>query len=182
MTKVQRLTLVRVLVLLFVIALTLLLYLYRDRFQGLEAYGYPGIFLISIISNASLILPVPGILFTSAMGAIFNPFWVAVAAGSGAALGELSGYLAGFSGQAVVEKAGIYTKLENWMRKYGDITVLVLAFVPNPLFDMAGIIAGGLKLPVYRFLIWCWLGKVLKMMVFAYGGATILKGLFGLFP
>ena len=39
------------------------------------------------------------------MGAIFNPIGVAVAAGLGAAIGELSGYLAGFSGQGVVERA-----------------------------------------------------------------------------
>jgi membrane protein YqaA with SNARE-associated domain len=177
MSKIQRSTLARVLVLLFVIGLTVLLYVFRDHIKDLEAYGYPGIFLVSILSNASLILPVPGIIFTSAMGAVFNPFWVAIAAGSGAALGEISGYLAGFSGQTVVERAGLYTKMETWMRKYGDVTVLVLAFIPNPLFDMAGIIAGALKMPLYRFLGWCWLGKILKMMVFAYGGATIFREL-----
>ena len=93
-----KLTFVRVLVLLAVITLTIFLILNRDRVQELEALGYPGIFLISLFSNATLILPVPGVLFTSAMGAVFNPYWVALAAGCGAALGELTGYVAGFSG------------------------------------------------------------------------------------
>ncbi len=164
---------VSILALVFVIALSILLFVFRSRIHELEALGYPGIFLVSLLSNASLILPVPGVLFTSAMGAIFNPFWVAIAAGVGSALGELSGYLAGYSGQKVVTRTQLHEQLENWMRRYGDVTVLVLAIVPNPLFDVAGILAGGLKMPLWRFLLWCWLGKTIKMLLFAYGGDVL---------
>ncbi len=122
-------------------------------------------------------IPLPGVMFTSAMGAVFNPFWVAIAAGAGAAFGELSGYPAGFSGQGIIEKKKNYDKVLAWMKKYGDITILVLAFIPNPLFDMAGLIAGVLKMPVWKFLAYCIVGKILKMMVFAYVG----EGLFSLF-
>jgi membrane protein DedA with SNARE-associated domain len=163
----------RIAALIFVLGLTVAIFLNRDLVAQLEVLGYPGIFAASLLSNASLILPVPGILITSAMGAVFNPLWVAVAAGSGAAIGELSGYLAGFSGQSVVEKTKWHAKLEKLMTRYGDLTVFVLAFIPNPLFDVAGIMAGALKLPVYRFLLFCWLGKVLKMLIFAYGGFYI---------
>lgn len=169
-----RLNVVRVLVLLVVVALTVLLYLNRDRVQELEALGYPGIFLLSLLSNATLILPVPGVLFTSAMGAVFNPFWVALAAGAGATIGELSGYLAGFSGQAVIENRKWYDRVTGWMKKYGNITILVLAFVPNPVFDIAGMVAGALRMPLWRYLLFSWLGKTAKMMLFAYGGATIM--------
>jgi uncharacterized membrane protein YdjX (TVP38/TMEM64 family) len=86
-----KLTVVRVLVILAVIALTVFLFLNRDRVQELEALGYPGIFLISLLSNATLVLPVPGVLFTSAMGAVFSPYLVAIAAGTGATLGEITG-------------------------------------------------------------------------------------------
>ncbi len=159
--------------LVFVIGLTVTLFLLRDKIPDLEAYGYPGIFVLSIIANSTVILPLPGVLITSAMGVVFNPFWVAVAAGSGAALGELTGYLAGFSGRAVVENKSWHDRVVKWMKKFGDPTILVLAFIPNPAFDIAGITAGMLKLPVWRFLIWCVLGKILKMLLFAYGGATI---------
>jgi uncharacterized membrane protein YdjX (TVP38/TMEM64 family) len=175
MNRDQRLKLARILALVFVIALTIILYLNRSRVRELEALGYPGIFLLSLLANATLILPVPGVLFTSAMGAVFNPLWVAIAAGSGAALGEISGYLAGFSGQGIVERTKWSDRFEAWMRKYGSITILVLSFVPNPVFDIAGITAGALKMPIHKFVIWCWLGKVLKMMLFAYGGSAILN-------
>ncbi|MFN7036694.1 MAG: VTT domain-containing protein [Bellilinea sp.] len=178
MNKQTRLKIARILALIFVVGLTILLYLNREKVRELEALGYPGIFLVSLLANATLILPVPGVLFTSAMGAVFNPFWVAVAAGTGAALGELSGYLAGFSGQGIVEKTQWSDRFELWMRKYGPITILVLSFVPNPLFDVAGITAGILKMPLWQFLLFSWIGKVLKMLLFSYGGSFVLN----LFP
>jgi uncharacterized membrane protein YdjX (TVP38/TMEM64 family) len=173
----RTLNIIRVIVLLAVIALTVVLVINRERIQGLQAYGYPGIFLISILANATILVPVPGVVFTSAMGAVFNPFWVAVAAGTGAAIGELSGYMAGFSGQAVVENAARYDRVVGWMQKYGDITILVLAFIPNPLFDLAGMLAGVLKMPVWKFLIYCVIGKILKMMIFAYAGGWVITTL-----
>jgi membrane protein YqaA with SNARE-associated domain len=170
----RRTTILRVVALVFVIGLSVGVYLMRDRVRDLEEFGYAGVFLISLVSSATIILPVPGVLVTSMMGAVFNPFWVAIAAGIGAALGELSGYLAGFSGQGVAQKAEIYQKLENWMRRFGPVTVLVLGFIPNPLFDMAGMVAGALKMPLWKFLLFCTIGKIGKMMLFAYGGDTVM--------
>jgi membrane protein YqaA with SNARE-associated domain len=175
MNSKLRLNLLRALILIGVIALTVYLISIRDQIKLLGSYGYPGIFLVSILANATIIVPVPGILLTSAMGAVFNPFWVAVAAGLGAALGELSGYLAGFSGQGVIENAKQYERMTNWMKKYGDITILVLAFIPNPLFDGAGMIAGALKMNPGKFLFYCAIGKILKMMVFAYTGSSLFN-------
>ena len=169
----QRLKIIRWLVFLFVIGLTVFIFIKSEKIQHLEAYGYPGIFIVSILSNATVIIPVPGVILTSAMGAVLNPVYVALAAGAGAAIGELSGYLAGFSGQGVVENRDWYLKVENWMKKYGDITILILAFIPNPLFDMAGISAGVLKMPIGRFIVMCFIGKVLKMLLFAFSGAMI---------
>jgi uncharacterized membrane protein YdjX (TVP38/TMEM64 family) len=168
-------TLSRLLALAFVVLLTVVLVLNRDQVSKLEGIGYPGIFLASLLANATLILPVPGVLITASMGAVFNPFWVAIAAGTGATLGEITGYLAGYSGQAVVERKDLYEKMVRWMKRYGDVTILVLAFIPNPAFDLAGIAAGVLRMPLYRFLFWCCLGKILKMMLFAYGGLALGK-------
>lgn len=170
----RTLNIIRVIVLLAVIALTVFLVIIRDEIQALKGYGYPGIFLFSILANATIFVPVPGVMFTSAMGAVFNPLFVSIAAGAGAALGELSGYLAGFSGQAVVEGSERYQRVVRWMEKYGDITILVLAFIPNPLFDLAGIIAGILKMPIWKFLIYCAIGKILKMIIFAYAGNWVM--------
>lgn len=165
----------RFFILFLVLALSIILFKYRDDVQKIAHLGYGGIFLLSIFTNATLILPLPGVVITSAMGAVFNPFWVAIAAGTGAALGETTGYLAGFSGQIIVDRKEWYETLTSWMRKYGSLTILVMAIIPNPFFDLAGMAAGMLKLPFYRFLFWCCLGKIIKMLLFAYTGASIFK-------
>jgi uncharacterized membrane protein YdjX (TVP38/TMEM64 family) len=173
MNDKRRLTILRILTLAGVVALIAVLFLFRDQVRKLEEYGYVGIFLISIAANATIIIPLPGVAFTTAMGAIFNPVGVAVAAGLGAAIGELSGYLAGFSGQGVVEKAVLYQRLTSWMREHQNLAyvmIVVLAFVPNPLFDLAGMASGALKLPIWKFLLACAIGKILKMLMFAYAG------------
>jgi uncharacterized membrane protein YdjX (TVP38/TMEM64 family) len=177
----QTLNIIRAIILIGVIALTIILVINREKIQELKTYGYPGIFLFSILANATILVPMPGVVFTSAMGAVFNPFFVSIAAGAGAALGELSGYLAGFSGRAVVEGSERYQHVVRWMEKYGDITILALAFIPNPLFDLAGIIAGILKMPVWKFLIYCVIGKIIKMMMFAYSGYWVINFIDGFF-
>ena len=175
MNSEKKRTILRTLLLCIVIAVTTLLFVFRDNFQGLAHFGFGGIFILSILSNATLILPIPGIVLTTAMGAIFHPFWVAIAAGLGAAIGELTGYLAGYSGQIIVEESDKYRRLTEWMQHYGSITVLAMAIIPNPFFDLAGIAAGVLKMPVQQFLIWCGIGKIIKMLIFAYSGATLFK-------
>jgi membrane protein YqaA with SNARE-associated domain len=160
-----------------VIAITALAYTQRDRAEELAIYGYPGIFLVSILANATVILPIPGLLIPFSLGAVFNPIWVAIAAGAGAALGELTGYLAGFSGQAVVENVELYDRLTQWMQKNGYLTILVLAIIPNPFFDLAGIAAGAFKMPITHFLFWCLLGKTIKMLLVAYAGASAIPWL-----
>jgi membrane protein YqaA with SNARE-associated domain len=184
MNPKTRLTILRIITLVGVVALIVILFIYRDQVKKLEQYGYIGIFLISIAANATVIIPLPGVAFTTAMGAIFNPVGVAVAAGLGAALGELSGYLAGFSGQGVIERAKLYERLVNWMRNHQNLAyglIVVLAFIPNPLFDLAGMAAGGLKLPLWKFLIACAIGKILKMLMFAYAGYYSINWLTNLF-
>jgi len=173
MNDKRRLTNLRVLALLAVIALIVTLFIYRDRVKKLEEYGYVGIFLLSIAANATIIIPLPGVALTTTMGAIFNPIGVAVAAGLGAAIGELSGYTAGFSGQVAVERATLYNHLTRWMKAHQNLAyglIFLLAFIPNPLFDLAGMVSGALKLPLWKFLISCAIGKILKMLIFAYAG------------
>jgi uncharacterized membrane protein YdjX (TVP38/TMEM64 family) len=173
MNEKRRLTIIRILVLVGVVAFIAALFIFRDQVKKLENYGYVGIFLISIAANATIIIPLPGVAFTTAMGAIFNPIGVAVASGLGAAFGELSGYLAGFSGQGVMERAALYHRLTKWMSEHQNLAyllIVVVAFIPNPLFDLAGMAAGALKLPLWKFLIACAIGKILKMLIFAYAG------------
>jgi uncharacterized membrane protein YdjX (TVP38/TMEM64 family) len=58
------------------------------------------------------------------------------------------------------------------------LAILALAFIPNPFFDLAGVAAGTLKIPVFTFLLFTFIGKTFKMLLFAYAGASSLNWLF----
>lgn len=170
-------TLARLGALVACIGISIFIFSIRDQTASLAAYGLPGIFFLSLLANATVILPAPGFALTFALGGVMPPAAVALAAGTGAALGELTGYLAGYSGQPIAARSSIYPTLEAWTQRYGGWAILVLAFIPNPFFDIAGASAGMLKMPVPVFLFWTWIGKTMKMLVIAYAGAASLHWL-----
>lgn len=174
MSTATRTTILRVLAVLAVIGISAYVFSIRDHVDQFAAWGYPGVFLIALLANATVFLPAPGVAVVFAMGGVFHPLGVALAAGAGGALGELSGYLAGFGGGAVVENTAAYARIQPWVQKWGGWAVLVLAAIPNPFFDLAGVAAGTLKMPVWKFLLFCWIGQTLKMAAFAFAGAASL--------
>lgn len=172
MTETRRQVIPRIVALIVVIALTIyIITLPEEQINQLEGYGYAGSFVLSILGNATILLPAPWLIFVFTMGARFHPLGVALAAGTGATIGELSGYLAGYSGQAVIDESKTYKRLVDWMGRHGNLTVLLLAFIPNPLFDLAGVAAGALKMPIWQFMLWTWIGKFFKTLVTALAGA-----------
>lgn len=167
----------RVVVLLVVLILMTLLVIYRDKIdeQQLMALGYPGLFILTFLSNASILIPVPGWIAASVMAAILNPLVVALVAAVASALGEFSGYLIGYSGQTVAERSKWYDRLEYYMKRWGGYTVLLLGIIPLPLIDLGGIIAGALKMKPIKFFAWCFLGKFIKFFVLTYAGTWFLN-------
>ena len=165
----------RVIALLGVIAITVFIFSIRDRVEDLKEYGYIGIFFVAMLANATVLIPAPGIAIIYAMGAVFNPFLVGLAAGTGGAIGELSGYLAGFSGQAIIERSDVYDRIKPRVEKYGGWAVLVLSAIPNPFFDVAGIAAGIVKMPMLTFLFSVWIGQLIKMSLFAFAGRSSIE-------
>ena len=170
----RRELLLRLLAVALVIVITLVVWRMADKLEQFKLWGYPGIFVISFLGNATVVLPAPSLALVFAMGGILNPLLVGLVAGPAEALGELTGYLAGYSGQAVVENLQMYDRLAGWMQRNGALTVFVLSVIPNPFFDLAGIAAGVLRYPLSRFLLFCWLGKTIKTIVFAFAGAYSL--------
>lgn len=160
----------RALALVAVIAITLYIISIRDHVAEFKQYGYAGIFVVALLANATVFVPAPGVAIIYAMGSVFNPLYVGLAAGTGGALGELSGFLAGFSGQAIIEKTHVYERIKPWVDKYGGWAILVLSAIPNPFFDIAGFAAGIAKMKMRTFLFSVWIGQLIKMTLFAYAG------------
>ncbi len=159
-----------ILTILLVIALTIVLFIYRDTVAGWGAYGYTGLFLVCLASNATIFLPVPGVLIVFALGAALNPVLVGIIGAAGGIIGELSGYLFGRSGGTLVQNNRIYVRTESLIRRWGVLTIFMFAFLPVTPMDVAGIVAGAVRLPVWQFLLAGWLGKSLKYIALAIAG------------
>lgn len=167
----------RVLVLVGITLLTLAILLNREQLRRFAGYGYPGIFLISLLGSATVIVPAPSIAVVFAMGAVLNPFLIGPLAGLGEALGETTGYLAGATGRAIIADRTLYQRVVRWTRRYGLIPIFVLSAVPSPFFDIVGIAAGALQIPFWRFLLVCFLGKTIKATLMALLGAGFFAAL-----
>lgn len=141
------------------------------QYAGLK---YLGIFILSMAASATLIIPIPGLAMTSALGAIspdpWDPLWVGISSGLGATVGELTGYMLGFSGRMAIPYTKTYERVVGWMAKWGNWTIFVLALIPNPLFDIAGLASGILKYPAWKFMLLGAAGRVPKHVFFSYLG------------
>ena len=156
--------------LLLAAGITAALFIYRDNVEDLQTLGYLGAFLISLIANGTIILPMPGLLLLFALGAALNPVAVGVISGAGGALGEMTGYLAGRSGSGIWRKTQAYTNAVGWVRRWGSWVVFLFTVTPLPV-DVVGVAAGAVRFPVWKFLLVCWAGKAVLYTGMALAGA-----------
>lgn len=157
--------------------------------RHLERLGYAGLFAISFIGAASVVVPMPGFAAVVGGGALLDPIAgipapvvVGLTAGLAEALGEFSGYAMGFGGTPMLERRRLYRLFYRWTRRYGMLAMFGFAVVPNPLFDVAGVAAGALRIPLWKFFTSVLVGKIVKDMYVAGAGALIfgvISGRFG---
>jgi membrane protein DedA with SNARE-associated domain len=164
-----------VLIIVGVAAVSIAMFAFKDQVKLMGNWGYLGLFLVAFFASAAMFAPVPGLIVLAASTKVMDPLAAALVFSVGASLGELSGYLVGATGRGVVEKSKWHLRMEHYMQKYGGITIAVLGFIPNVLIDVAGMVAGALKMPWYHFLFWVFLGKVPKCLLITYGVAWFLQ-------
>ena len=175
--RLRRLAQVSGLVAVFAIAVLAVVFVdeIQVRFAGL---GYLTLFIITVVASATIILPAPAALAVGAFGAALNPWLVGVVAAVGQTLGEMSGYYVGWSGKGLARGIRGYPTTRRWMRRHGGLTLFVLAMIPNPFFDIAGMIAGATNFGVFRFVAFSLPGRTIKNIGFAFAGLAGLE-LFG---
>ena len=145
--------------------------LYPDQVKELAGLGYLGVFVVSLVSSATIILPVPGVLVAFSLAAALNPVLVALAGSTGGIIGEITGYMAGYGGHGIAHGNRMHIQAGGWMRRWGTWTILLFAAVPLLPFDIAGVVAGALRFPLWKFLVIGWLGKSIKFVAVVFGMA-----------
>jgi membrane protein DedA with SNARE-associated domain len=152
----------------------------RLDLNSLLIYGYSGVIVINLVCAATIFFPIPGEAINIAAGATLNPLWIGVIASIGATVGELTSYYAGHLGKRIIPDryANRYEKAESWLKRYGNFAVFIFALLPILVFDLLGIAAGTFKFPLWKFILFCWLGRLIRCLLEAYLG----YGAFGFLP
>ena len=158
------------LILILSVGLFFLARSYLDLEQLLR-YGYLGIFLISLCC-VTIMIPLPWEAVVIAAGSTLNLLWVGIVASIGSTIGELSSYAVGYLGRKIIigDYSVRYEQAESWLKKYGVFAVFFFALVPILIFDLLGIIAGSLRFPLWKFILACWAGRVIRCLTEAYLG------------
>ncbi len=165
-----RLWIGRAAVLLLMAGAVAFVFVYREEFARWSALGYPAVFLICLVTNLGVLLPLPGFGITVLAGSVFNPWIVGALGGLGQTIGDLNSYLAGYTTQTRLDDLPFYNRLLYWMQRRGILTIFVLASLPNPIFSAAVVIAGATRMPFVTFVAVTLAGKTLKSTVAALAG------------
>jgi uncharacterized membrane protein YdjX (TVP38/TMEM64 family) len=163
---------------LFLIAgVAVAFFYFSANIESLKGYGYAGLFLINVIGAAAILLPSPAAASVFGGGALLEDFlgvpafiWVGLVAGFGEAVGEFSGYAAGYGGRVFIQERTAYARMRAWMQKRGFFTMFLMSTIPNPAFDIAGLAAGAVQMPLKSFFVAVFLGKTLKNTWIAAAG------------
>lgn len=140
----------------------------------LATFGYGGIFLVTLLGAMTLFIPGPTMIAAFAIGSVLNPLVVSIIAGLGSAIGETTGYVAGYASRSLIsareEKNTWYWRIFRWMSKYPFLTIFLLDAIPNFIADLAGLAAGRIRYPYHKFLLASFLGKSIRFGIGAYLG------------
>lgn len=155
------------------LGISLAIIYFQDEIRSWGRFGYLGAFVVMFLASATLALPTPVVFMTIAFGRTLpDPLLAGLVIGTASALGEMTGYLAGYGVSRLVQQTVAYKQTRLAIRKYGLIALFVMALVPNPIFDLAGIAAGALGIRWWLFLLTVGVGKTLRAIFFTYLGAA----------
>ncbi len=152
---------------------------FKDAVSGLGNWGYLGVFLAESGSAAMVFIPTPAPAYTLTAGMFLNPFALGLIGGAGAALGELAGYYLGKKGSHVVRDGKLYRRFESFAARWTGAALFSFSLLPLPL-DMAGLWAGSIRYPVWRFLAYIAPGKVIRVVLIAAAGHYGISWLAGI--
>ncbi|MFN3705970.1 MAG: YqaA family protein [Thermoflexales bacterium] len=168
------------LALLISVAVIVITSQFREVLTTLRGLGLFGVFALSFLGNATVLVPAPAFVIACASGPMYGILSTGLVAGLGSSLGEATGYLAGYGGGAFLPHGKTYEQLHQLMKRFGGWVIFVLSLLPNPFFDIGGTIAGALKMPVGVFFLSTLGGKLVRMIIIAWACASGLQWIEGI--
>jgi membrane protein YqaA with SNARE-associated domain len=157
-----------------------LLWLFFTDTTRVEAMGLNGIFLITLLSHATMVARDLFLPIFLALTPLYNPLILGAYAGVGGAIGDIIPYLLGMGVAETVERQGGKAEdlVGRWLRKYGLWAVLVVAMTPLPDLPVV-MLAGTRRLPLKKLLLIEVIGKTALYSLGAYVGGWVFEVLIG---
>ena len=152
--------------------LMIVAFFYRDKLGHFKKYGYLGIFIISAIGNVLILSPAAPMI-SGIGGTMYHPLISGFITALGAVTGELLSYFVGSTTQHYIPDSKWNTKVKEFMKINGSLTIFIISIIPNPFFDLAGITAGATNFPLWKFIIFSFFGKWIKFSIFALMGKKL---------
>jgi len=143
--------------------------------DDIGVWGYLAAFVINAISSATVVIPGPGFAAILVMAKDLNWLALGVAAGVGGTLGEMTAYYIGAQGTKTLDGHRSYVFLQKCMTNFGGLIVFVSALIPFVPIDAAGLVAGAVRYPILRFLIYLGIGKVIMTATIMYLAARTFE-------
>lgn len=137
-----------------------------------QTWGYLGLALAVFLTNATLFVGIPTptyIILAVALG--MDPLLVTLVSGIASAAGETTGYIIGLTGRKALERKGGKNYIVRWQKtfsKYGFFAIVLIAALPFPPDDIAGILAGAVGYEYWKFFLATFIGKIVKYGATAY--------------
>jgi membrane protein YqaA with SNARE-associated domain len=132
-------------------------------------YGYPGTFIVTLLGNATIFIPVPFALVIYICGSFLNPLILGLVTGTASTIGELSAYFVWRGGRKIIEaKYGL--RLDNVRKligRYGMLVIFLFSLLPLP-DDLLLIPLGMIKYDIQKLIMAMFLGKTIMCLVIAY--------------
>lgn len=126
-----------------------------------------GLLLTCFVMNSAVLLPSSSLLVVLEYSYVLNPISVIMVGAIGASLGELTGYMVGAEGTSLVRRFKKVSNLTKF-REHSFLLVMLFAFIPFPVFDVAGIMAGSIRMNPFKFLLASFIGKAVKMSFYVW--------------
>ena len=153
--------------------------LWKLMVQGdsLGQLGLIGVLIAAMLSHLTVVARDMFIPLFLPLASVYHPIILGTAAGTGAAIGEVTTYFLGWGvAESLEEMSDAEDRIARWINKYGLWAVLLVALTPLPDTPIV-ILAGSRKLPFGKLAVVEVIGKSALYSVGAVMGGMVYGGL-----
>jgi uncharacterized membrane protein YdjX (TVP38/TMEM64 family) len=158
------------------LAFNIAVYFAPIDYGAFTSFAYLGAFVVTLLANALIIIPIPYVPIVAHIGATAGLPWLVVVLGAlGSVLGESVAFAAGRAELGLVSEHPIYRRLHRVAQRPLLAGVLIFAFAvpPNPLFDVGGLAAGAVGVPYRVFFLAVFAARLIRLAVIVWLGTVL---------